>query len=404
MVSEELPHLQSASMGIWVRAGSSHETPENHGISHLIEHMMFKGTASRSARQIAEEVDRMGVHINAFTGKEATCYYIKSLSGNLEKASEVVADMFRNSVFSEEELEKEKQVVYEEIKMTEDTPEEDAHEILDQMVFSGTELENCVIGTPESLAAISRRDILDYLEKEYTSEQTLVALAGSFREERMRSFFAEKLAGLATAPAAELRRDAPYKSRYRVKVKDVEQSHICLGLPGVSMEHPLSCAMKMLNNIMGGSMSSRLFQSVREEKGLAYAVYSGAGFYVNRGICSIYAGVAHQRVEEAVKAIVEELRLLGEKGVSEEELETAREQIKSSHIFGQENVNHRMFYMGKNLLLLGRVETAEEVLERLDRVTMEDVREAARLIAGVENYSGVLISNRDLDLEKIVRG
>lgn len=404
MVTEELPHVQSAAMGLWVRAGSSHEKPENYGISHLIEHMLFKGTASRSAKEIAEAVDRIGGSINAFTGKEATCYYIKTLGSNLEKGCQVITDMFLNSVFDPQELEKEKNVIYEEIKMTEDTPEDDVHDILDELVFRGTELENCVIGTVESLAGITRQDILDYIEKEYCKERLLVSLAGNFDQERSREFFCENMKGLGQGTAPRVQRDAPYEAKYRVKVKDVEQSHICLGVQGLPLDHRLHYALALLSSIMGGSMSSRLFQSIREEKGLAYAVFSGTGFHVNRGIFSIYAGVSHKKVEETVDAIARELKLLAEKGVSREEFDMAREQMKSSFIFGQESVNSRMVYMGKNMLLLGRVRTPEEVLAKIDRVTMEDMAEAAGLISDIRQYCGALITNKDQDLKKYMLG
>ncbi len=404
VIYEELDHVQSASMGLWVKAGSAHEAPAQYGISHLIEHMLFKGTETRSAREIAESVDRIGGYINAFTGKEATCYYIKALRGNLEQAWEIVTDLFLHSVFDPAELEKEKQVVYEEIKMSEDAPDECARDLLDQLVFQQTELENPVIGTVDSLAAISRDDILDYLRKEYIREHVLVALAGNLDGEEAVSYFDQRLAPVAGGSRAPWQHKGDYRPQYRMKVKDIEQSHICIGIPTVPQEHPLYYAYAVLGNLMGGTMSSRLFQRIREEKGLAYAVVAGHSSYTSQGIFDIYAGVAHQKVPEAMEAIRGELALLAREGLSEEEVRTSKEQLKSNYIFGQENVNSRMFQMGKGQLLLGRTRSPEEVLQRVDAVGMEELAQAIEGISHIENYCGVLLSDRECDWKATMLG
>ncbi|WP_130863630.1 M16 family metallopeptidase [Bacilliculturomica massiliensis] len=403
MVMEEIPYVQSAAVGVWVRAGSVDETERISGISHFIEHMLFKGTDLRSARQIAEDVDKIGGNINAFTGKEATCYYIKTLGSNLEKACDILADMFLNSRFDPEEMQKEKSVILEEMKMIEDTPDEFAQDLLSENVYRGTPLERPIIGTRESLLGISRSDILDYRNREYTRDNIVVSLAGSFDPERMCEYFEGKLAGLAPDKEEKQETEHSFAPSRLVRIKDVEQAHICLGVRGVPMDHELYYALALLNNIMGGSMSSRLFQNIREQKGLAYSVYSSSSSYVKHGMYSIYAGVASNKTEDAVRGIAEELRRLAADGVTDEELDMAKEQIKSNYIFGQENVNSRMFSNGKNILLLGRVKPPEEVIANVDRVTMDEIGRAAELITDITKYCGVVVARDGLELDSILK-
>ncbi|MBE6037094.1 MAG: insulinase family protein [Clostridiales bacterium] len=402
LVMEQIPHVQSVSVGIWVKAGSCDEVQKDEGISHLIEHMLFKGTETRSARQIASDTDRIGAAANAFTGKEATCYYMKTISSNLPKACEILLDMFLNSAFDAEELEREKKVVFEEMKMIEDSPEDDAHDLLSAMIFKGTNLESQIIGSRETVGAISREDIKRYMREEYTGGRVLVSLAGNFDPEEVKGIFAKALGDLPAENKERKDTNKQYVPQFRVKVKDVEQSNLCIGVPGVKLSDPLYYPMALLANILGGSMSSRLFQSIREQRGLAYSVFASSHAYCNHGIFSIYAGVGHDKVEEALTAIAAELRGLKTNFITEEELLIAKEQMKSSYIFGSENVNSRMFAQGKNTLLLGRTRTPEEVMASIDAVTLEDLKEAAALIWNPEQYSAVLVGDRQQDLQALL--
>lgn len=403
IVMEEIPYVQSVSVGIWVKAGSVDETVKNSGISHFIEHMLFKGTENRSAKKIAEDVDKIGGQINAFTGKEATCYYLKTLASNIDKAADILIDMFINSKFDEEEMEKEKRVVYEEIKMIEDSPEDDAHDIIGELIFKGNPLAKSIIGTPKSLQGITRKDIKKYIEQEYTRDNIVISVCGSFDQDHICELFDCKLMPLADNKAAKAHDEIGYKPSYKVKVKDIEQSHICLGLKGLSLEDDRYYSLVLLNNIMGGSMSSRLFQNIREEKGLAYSVYSMSSSFSNTGYFNIYAGVSHDKIKDALIGIQDELKLLKTSGVTEEELQTAKEQMKGSYIFSLENVNGRMFSIGKNMLLLNRIYTPEEVMANIDAVTMEDIKDISELITDFQNYSGVLIGRNKIDLKKIIQ-
>jgi len=403
IVMEEIPYVQSVSVGIWVKAGSVDETAKNSGISHFIEHMLFKGTENRTAKKIAEDVDKIGGQINAFTGKEATCYYLKTLATNIDQAADILIDMFMNSKFDEEEMEKEKRVVCEEIKMIEDSPEDDAHDIISELVFKGNPLAKSIIGTPKSLQGITRNTIKNYIGEEYTRDNIVISICGSFDADHVSELFDCKLMALNANKAPKEYDEAGYKPTYKVKVKDIEQSHICLGLKGLSLEDERYYSLVLLNNIMGGSMSSRLFQNIREEKGLAYSVYSMSSSFSNTGYFNIYAGVSHDKIKDAVIGIQDELKLLKAGGVTLEELQIAKEQLKGSYIFSLENVNGRMFSIGKNMLLLDKIYTPEEVMASIDEVTMDDIRDISEMVTDIHNYSGVLIGRNKVDLKKIIQ-
>ncbi len=402
MVMEKIPYVQSVAMGIWTKAGSVDETAENLGISHYIEHMLFKGTDSRSAKQIAEDMDKIGAQINAFTSKESTCYYVKSLTSNLEKAAEVLLDMFINSSFDAVEMEKEKRVVYEEINMIEDSPEDDAHDSLYEVLFKNAPLATPILGTKKTIKGFTRESIKQYMQDEYTRDNIVVAVAGNFDENLVCSLFEGKLKSLNATKAAKTIEIPAYVPHYKTKIKDIEQTHICLGIKGLKLADEHYYTMSLLNNIMGGSMSSRLFQNIREEKGMAYSVYSYTSSYTNDGFYGIYAGVSHNMTEQAIGAIAEELNLLRMKGIKDDELKTAKEQLKGNYIFSLESVNGRMASIGKNVLLIGKTLTAKEVIDKIDAVTMDDIRKVSERITAIDQYSGVLLTKGKKDLKKIL--
>ncbi len=403
VIMEKSERVQSAALGIWVRAGASDEWDEVSGVSHFIEHMMFKGTKNRTAKQIAEDVDKIGGVFNAFTGKEATCYYIKTLSSNICKGAEILLDMLTGSKFDQEEMDRERQVICEEIKMVKDTPDDDVYDTISELVAGGNPLGRSILGTPESLAGIDRSRLVDYRDQMYARDSIVVAVAGNFDEEAIEAIFEDRLTSLRDKKPKKEIRLKPYQQSFNVKVRDIEQTHICLATPGIALDDPRYYAFVLLNSIFGGSMSSRLFQNIREQKGLAYSVCSMNLFSSYWGFFSIYAGVSPEKAEEALDAIHYELDTLRESGVTEEELAMAKEQMKSSYIFGLESVNSRMFSIGKNKLLLDRVYAEEEVLSSFDRVTREDIREVAEMIGDYSSYCGAAVTGRDFDLERIVK-
>lgn len=403
VIMEKSERVQSAALGIWVRAGASDEWDEVSGVSHFIEHMMFKGTKNRTAKQIAEDVDKIGGVFNAFTGKEATCYYIKTLSSNICRGAEILLDMLTGSKFDQEEMDRERQVICEEIKMVKDTPDDDVYDTISELVAGGNPLGRSILGTPESLAGIDRSRLVDYRDQMYARDSIVVAVAGNFDEEAIEAIFEDRLTSLRDEKPKKEIQLKPYQQSFNVKVRDIEQTHICLATPGIALDDPRYYAFVLLNSIFGGSMSSRLFQNIREQKGLAYSVCSMNLFSSYWGFFSIYAGVSPEKAEEALDAIHYELDTLRESGVTEEELAMAKEQMKSSYIFGLESVNSRMFSIGKNKLLLDRVYAEEEVLSSFDRVTREDIREVAEMIGDYSSYCGAAVTGRDFDLERIVK-
>lgn len=403
VIMEKSERVQSAALGIWVRAGASDEWDEVSGVSHFIEHMMFKGTKNRTAKQIAEDVDKIGGVFNAFTGKEATCYYIKTLSSNICRGAEILLDMLTGSKFDQEEMDRERQVICEEIKMVKDTPDDDVYDTISELVAGGNPLGRSILGTPESLAGIDRSRLVDYRDQMYARDSIVVAVAGNFDEEAIEAIFEDRLTSLRDKKPKKEIQLKPYQQSFNVKVRDIEQTHICLATPGIALDDPRYYAFVLLNSIFGGSMSSRLFQNIREQKGLAYSVCSMNLFSSYWGFFSIYAGVSPEKAEEALDAIHYELDTLRESGVTEEELAMAKEQMKSSYIFGLESVNSRMFSIGKNKLLLDRVYDEEEVLSSFDRVTREDIREVAEMIGDYSSYCGAAVTGRDFDLERIVK-
>ena len=404
LIMEKTDYVQSAALGIWVKAGACDETDEVSGVSHFIEHMMFKGTEKRTAREIAADVDKIGGMFNAFTGKEATCYYIKTLSSNIYQGAEILLDMITGSRFDPAEMDKERKVIYEEIKMVKDSPDDDVYDTISELVSSGNPLGRSILGTPESLAGIDREKLTGYLNDKYARDSIVIAVAGNFDEDRIREMFEERLNALRVEKVTDNVHLLPYRQSFDVKVRDIEQTHICLATPGVALDDRKYYAFVLMNSIFGGSMSSRLFQNIREEKGLAYSVCSMNSFSSNWGFFSIYAGVAHEKVEDTLDAIRYELDMLRKDGVTDEELSMAKEQMKSSYIFGLENINSRMFSIGKNQLLLGKVYMPDEVLAGFDSVTRGDVLEAAEMIGDYSSYCGASVTGKEFDLERYVRG
>ncbi|MEE0772394.1 MAG: pitrilysin family protein [Anaerovoracaceae bacterium] len=403
LVMEKTDYVQSAALGIWVKAGAADESNDVSGVSHFIEHMMFKGTDKRTAKEIASDVDKIGGMFNAFTGKEATCYYIKTLSSNIYQGAEILIDMITGSRFDSEEMDKERQVIFEEIKMVKDSPDDDVYDTISELVSSGNPLGRSILGTPESLSGIDRGKLTGYLDKKYARDSIVIAVSGNFDEERIKELFEEKLNSLRENKITESFEMKPYKQSFDVKVRDIEQTHICMAIPGVSLADERYYAFVLMNSILGGSMSSRLFQNIREEKGLAYSVCSMNVFSSYWGFFSIYAGVAHEKAKDTIEAIKYELQQIKEKGVTEEELAMAKEQVKSSYIFGLENINSRMFSIGKNQLLLNKVFTAEEVLGGFDAVTGDDILKAAEIIGDCSAYCGASVTGKDFDLEGMMR-
>ena len=405
VVLEHIPSVKSTCVGIWVKAGSVNENGKNYGISHFIEHMTFKGTPTRSARQIAEEIDRIGGQINAFTGKEATCYYVKTIDSNIEPAIEVLFDIFFHSSYDKTEMEREKQVVYEEINMHDDSPEDDVSDTFYEAVFKDHPLGTEILGTKEILETFDADDLRRYVKENYTVDNVLISVAGSFDEEKILENFERVFKELSTEKQKPVVYPDPksYEPAFLFKERDIEQAHICMGIPGMKLTDDLYYARHVVSGVLGGSMGSRLFQNIREQKGMAYSVYSYLSSYTQDGCFAIYAGVGQDKLEETIGCIKEELALLKKDGITEDEFSSSKEQLKSSTIFGLESVSGRMASNGKTYLLLGKIYTPEETLENISGVTMDQVHQVIDEFTNMDRYSASATGRQVIDLKEVIR-
>jgi predicted Zn-dependent peptidase len=393
---EKIPSVRSVSLGIWIGTGSKYEAEQNNGISHFIEHMLFKGTKNRTAREIAEAFDSIGGHLNAFTSKEYTCYYGKVLDQHLPIAFEVLADMFFNSVFDPKELEKEKNVVLEELKMCEDAPDDIVHDLLSKASHTNHPLGYAILGREEVLHRLTPEDLRQYIHMHYSPKNTVIAVAGSFDESEMirqtEQYFSQYNSEMGEPAVFE----PTFTYDHLLRVKDTEQAHFCLGFKGLEVGNPQIYPLILLNNILGGSMSSRLFQEIREERGLAYSVFSYHSSFQELGSLNLYAGTAPHQIEEVYELCTQILNSLSKTGISSKELNNGKEQLKGNLMLGLESTNSRMSRIGKNELLLKRHFTLDEVISRIDAIKMEDVNRLAQEMFN-QKHSFAMVS----PLEKI---
>ncbi len=378
VITEAMPHVRSASLGIWADVGSAAEPREQLGISHLVEHMLFKGTQRRSAREIAETMDGVGGNLNAFTDKEATCYYAKVIDHHIPLAVDVLSDMFLNSTFAPQELAKEQKVVLEEIRMYDDSPDEMIHDLFVRTMWKGSHLGEPTIGYAETVSALTSDDLRGHLRARYAPNTVVFAAAGNVDHNAMvalveRAF--EGFSGTADRPVAERPRLTP---ETLVKRKDTEQAYVVLGTQGLSVRDERRYALSVLDTILGGGMSSRLFQEVREKRGLAYSVYSFQQGYRDAGLFGVSAGTAPESVQECVDVIVEELGRMADGGPTDGEITLAKEHIKGSLTLSLEASAGRMIRLGRGEFNLGRQLEIEEIETAVDAVSLEDVHALAR--------------------------
>lgn len=378
VLCEQLPHLRSVSMGVWVKAGSILEREHENGLSHLIEHMAFKGTGRRSAKQIAQEMDAVGGYLNAATSKLCTCYYAKVIDENLPLAADILSDIVRFPAIDPKELDKERNVVLEEISMTDDSPEDVAYDLIASAMFGRQPLGQTILGPRELISGYSREDILAFRARHYSPMNTCVAIAGNFDLNQVKDLMAQRF-GDWTGGAGEIFPVNAVNQRPQTLTadKDTEQAHICLGYRGKPLGDADAYPMAVFNSILGGGMSSRLFQRIREESAMAYSVYSAPSAYPHCGDFTIYAAVSPRNVKAVLAQIDEETSRLVCDGATQEEFDMAKAQLKGGFILGQESAYNRMNSMGSNMALMNRVITTDETIRRIEAVTPEDVRRVA---------------------------
>lgn len=376
LVVNNMPGMLSVSIGILVKTGSMNENAVENGISHFIEHVMFKGTEKRTAFEISENIDSVGAQINAFTSKELTCYYTKSTTDHVQTTLDILSDIFFNSKFEKQELEKEKGVVLEEINMSEDTPEEVCLDLLAKGYYGDKGLGQTILGSAKNIKSFNRDDIIKYMDKYYTADNVVISVAGNVDianiEGLVKEYFADKFTRLKSAKQVDTTPNTP---EHLFKSKKIEQSHIAFAMKGLSINDEKADALAIANIVFGGGMSSRLFQKIREELGLAYSVYSYISSYKDSGVVEIYAGVNTNLRDLAVNAILEQVDVLKKDGITEKEFLRAKAQVKSAFIMGQESTSSQMLLYARYLLLLEQEFDINERIKKLDNVSMQDVRD-----------------------------
>lgn len=385
VITEEVPHVRSVTIGLWVRVGSRDERASLHGISHFIEHMMFKGTERLNARQIAEVIDSAGGQLNAFTSKEHTCYYARVLDEHLETATQLLADMLLHSTFPQTEIEKEKSVVIEEIRMYEDSPDELVHELFAETALEGHPLGRGVLGSEESVRRIDRRAIESFLRRHYTAGRLVVAVAGHVNHDDVVRLVDRCFSEMPSS--VDLVQTTPISSmgRRRIRLKETEQVHICVGVPGIRRNDPDRYALNVLDTALGGGMSSRLFQELREERGLVYATYSYHTCFQETGLFTIYAGAGPEHAPRVIDLIRQICDEVVRNGIGPEEAQRAKEQVKGSLMLSLESTANRMSRLAKSELFNEELISQDEMMARVESVTEEDlIRVARRLFADKE--------------------
>lgn len=394
VVCEYIGYVHSVSVGVFIKNGSRHEPPEFMGISHFIEHMLFKGTQTRSALDIAEQIDAVGGNLNAYTTKEYTCYYAKMLKDNIDTALDVLSDMLLRPKLDEDDIALEKNVVYEEIAMSEDSPEDVVHELIMETAWGRESgIGTPTLGTKETLLSIDAQVIRDYMSKTYTPDNCVISIAGNFKDEETAKLI-ERYFG-AWDGRGDVHR--PFEQHYRtgcgVVQKDIEQVHFCLGFEAYSSEDEKIYPMLAFNNVFGAGMSSSLFQKVREQRGLVYSIYSYTASFLDVGMFIISASMKPENLEEVLKLVYSEIEAAKKTALDSKATFKAKQQLKGNYIMGLESVSSRMQSLGRSKLLLDKVRTPEEVLQKIERINAEAMIDSAREIFDFSKMSSSVVGH-----------
>ena len=405
LITETMPHVRSVAVGVWMGTGSRHETPEENGISHFIEHMVFKGTANRSAEDIARAVDSIGGNLDAFTAKEMVSFNAKVVDEHLPIVSDILSDLVLHPLFREEDIEKEKGVVLEELKMEADSPEYVVHELFSGTFWKDHPLGKPILGSRDTIKRFSRESLDAYYRKYYVPSNIIVTAAGNLTHARLLEVFKERFESLlpngSVPPSPQPSTHARLSLRHK---KSLEQVHLCMGVPSYPIPDEKRYAMSVLNTMLGGGMSSRLFQNIREKRGLAYAVFSEVSAYRDTGCMSVYAGTSRESVNEVVRLILEEFRRVKQERVPDEELRRAKDNLKGSLLLGLESTGSRMGNIARQYLYFGRFFSLDEMAEGVERVTADEVQQAAQdffdpkhvALSVVGNLDGIRVSRDEL--------
>ncbi|WP_291258994.1 pitrilysin family protein [Fusobacterium sp.] len=393
VLMENIESINTISLGVFVKTGSRDEYLDESGVSHYIEHMMFKGTTNRSAKEISEEIDNEGGMINAYTSRDMTCYYIQMLSNKINKGIEVLSDMFLNSTFTEENLEKERNVIIEEIRMYEDIPEEIIHDENIKFALTGVQA-NSVLGTIESLKGIDREKFLKYFKEQYRASNLVISVAGKMDCEEI---FNQLESGFGKIENLEAKRELDNnftinKGENKI-VRDTNQVHLCFNTKGVSLVDETKYPAAIISSVLGGNMSSRLFQKIREERGLAYSVYTYSSAFLEGGVFTVYAGTTNESYRDVIDIIRAEFEDIKENGITPYELQKSKNQFLSMLTFSLEGSKGKMNRMANSYLLYGEVIEIDKIIESIEKITLEDIKKTAEIIFDERYYSWTILGN-----------
>lgn len=377
ILSERVPYVDSVSVGLWAQAGARDEDDSRLGTSHFVEHMLFKGTERRNARQIADEMDSLGGHLNAFTDKEFTCYYAKVLSEHLPKALDILSDMVLNPVLDPEEIEREKNVVIEEIKRHRDTPEDQVHDLLAETLWKGHRLGNSVIGSGEVVQGLTREDLVAYMQEFYRPNSLIISAAGNVEHPEVVDLVTAACGDLTGARPARTQVEVVPRFEANLTDKTTEQVHFCLGTAGFAQSRKEKYALATIDSVLGGGMSSRLFQEIRENRGLAYAIGSYSASYQEGGMFAVFGGTSVQNVKLVLELTQAECASIGRDSVTNDELERSKNQIRGALVLGQESMSNRMSRLAKSEMYFGRIIRLEEIISAITQVSRDDVANVA---------------------------
>jgi predicted Zn-dependent peptidase len=394
LITETMEHERSVSVGVWLTRGSRHEPIEQVGIAHFVEHMLFKGTATRSAEDIAQQVDSLGGHLDAFTSKEYAGYYIKVLDEHLPTALDVLSDLVLHPAFRPDDVEREKKVILEEIKMVEDTPDDLVHELFTQSFWDGHPLGRPILGLPDTVNGLTSDVLRSYFNRTYTAGHLVIVAVGNVTHEVMRDLVMPTFGALPASDEQVVEEPPAVMARAQVRVKELEQSHVCLGTSSYPQNHDHRYAAYVLNTMLGGSMSSRLFQNVRERRGLAYAVFSNLAAYRDTGSLTIYAGCADGAVRELVTVVVDELRGM-KVAPPDAELRRAKDHLKGSLMLSLESTSSRMSNLARQEMYFDRQFGLDETIQGIERVTAEDVVHVARDLFASGSLGATVLGQQD---------
>lgn len=397
IVGEEIPYLKSITLGVWVNAGSRIESEKLSGVSHFIEHMLFKGTKNRTSKEIASTIDNLGGQINAFTSKECTCYYVKLLDEHINIGLDILSDMFLNPLFDKEDIEKERQVILEELKMYEDSPEDLVYDLLMEGIYKTDALGMNIIGTKESLYNINKDTIKDYFNKYYVASNSVISISGNFKFEEMVKLIENKFKDLPKGNVDIEITTPEFNPCFIAKNKDTEQVNLAISLKAVPLEDREDAyALSIINNIFGGSISSRLFQNIRENKGLVYSIYSAPSLYRKSGELGIYASMSNENLKKVYNLVLEEIDNLRKNHLTDKEIKESKEQLKGSYILGLESTSSRMMSIGKSMILTGKVKNPNDIIESINNIDRARIDLIIDKVFNKENI-GVCIVGRDVE-------